>query len=133
MGNYVAEQIVKLMTRSNIPVVGANVLILGLTFKENCPDLRNTRVVDLIEEFETYKAIVSVYDPWVDKAEAKHEYGIEPIDQPEPASYDAVVVAVAHREFIDLGAAGIREFCKNQSVLYDIKGVLPRDVVDGRL
>ena len=133
MGNYVAEQIVKLMTRANIPVVGANVLILGLTFKENCPDLRNTRVVDLIREFESFHANVAVHDPWVDPDDARHEYGVEIVGEPQKNYYDAVVVAVGHHQFIELGANGIRDYLKDRSVLYDIKGVLPKDAVDGRL
>ncbi len=133
MGAYVAEQVVKLMTRARIQVVGARVLILGLTFKENCPDLRNTRVVDIIEELRGYHADVQVYDPWVNAGEAEREYGIQPIPAPEPGSYDAVILAVAHRQFQEMGPDAIRALCKPQAVLYDVKSVLPADAVDGRL
>lgn len=133
MGSQVVEQVVKLMTRKKIHVVESRVLILGLAFKENCPDLRNTRVVDLINEFEDYHAQVDVYDPWVDAAEAKHEYGIELVSQPEANSYDAIIIAVSHDEFKKLGAEGIRAFGKADHILYDVKYLLSKDQVDGRL
>ena len=133
MGLYVASEVIKLMTRKNIPLVGANVLVMGLTFKENCPDLRNTRVVDLIGEFESYSANVDVYDPWVDPAEAEREYGVNMADQPQAGRYDAVILAVAHRQFREMGIEAIKAFGKPQSVLYDLKYVLPADQVDGRL
>lgn len=133
MGSQVVEQVVKLMTRKKIHVVESRVLILGLAFKENCPDLRNTRVVDLINEFEDYHAQVDIYDPWVDAAEAKHEYGIELVSQPETNSYDAIIIAVSHDEFKKLGAEGIRAFGKADHVLYDVKYLLSKDQVDGRL
>ena len=133
MGSQVVEQVVKLMTRKKIHVVESRVLILGLAFKENCPDLRNTRVVDLINEFEDYHAQVDVYDPWVDAAEAKHEYGIELVSQPETNSYDSIIIAVSHDEFKKLGAEGIRAFGKADHVLYDVKYLLSKDQVDGRL
>ena len=133
MGTYVAEQIVKLMTKKKIHVVGARVLILGLTFKENCPDLRNTRVIDVIREFQGYHCTVDVYDPWVDHAMAQHEYGVTPIDALEKGIYDAIVLAVAHEQFRDMGAAELRKLGKPKHVLYDIKYVLPASEVDGRL
>ena len=133
MGGRVVEQVVKLMTRKKIHVVESRVLILGLAFKENCPDLRNTRVVDLINEFEDYHAQVDVYDPWVDAAEAKHEYGIELVSQPTANSYDAIIIAVSHDEFKTLGAEGIRAFGKADHILYDVKYLLSKDEVDGRL
>ena len=133
MGTYVAEQIVKLMTKKKIHVVGARVLILGLTFKENCPDLRNTRVIDVIREFQGYHCTVDVYDPWVDHAMAQHEYGVTPIDALEKGIYDAIVLAVAHDQFRDMGAAELRKLGKPKHVLYDIKYVLPASEVDGRL
>ena len=133
MGSQVVEQVVKLMTREKIHVVESRVLILGLAFKENCPDLRNTRVVDLINEFEDYHAQIDVYDPWVDAAEAKHEYGIELVSQPETNSYDAIIIAVSHDEFKKLGGEGIRAFGKAEHILYDVKYLLSKDQVDGRL
>jgi UDP-N-acetyl-D-galactosamine dehydrogenase len=133
MGAYVVQRVVKLMNQRRIAVMDANILILGLTFKENCPDLRNTRVVDIIQEFRDYNARVDVYDPWVDAREAVHEYGIEPINQPRPGHYDAIILAVAHRQFRDMGAEGIRTLGKPDSVLFDVKYVLPASTVDGRL
>jgi UDP-N-acetyl-D-galactosamine dehydrogenase len=109
------------------------VLILGLTFKENCPDVRNTKVADLITELEAYRCNVDVCDPWVDNAEARHEYGIELVDQPAPGSYDTIVVAVAHKEFVAMGVEGIRALGRPNLVLFDIKSVLPKEAVDGRL
>src|SRR5690606_22916125 len=133
MGMYVANQVIKLMTRRRIHVVDANILVLGLTFKENCPDLRNTRVVDLIQEFSGYHANVDVYDPWVDPEQAQREYGILPITELKPGTYDAVILAVSHNEFVEMGAEKLRALGKDNSVLYDIKYVLKADDVDGRL
>ena len=133
MGLYVADQVSKLMTKKRIYVVDANILIMGLTFKENCPDLRNTRVVDLVEEFESFNCNVDVYDPWVDKDEAAHEYNIKPIDQPVEGKYDAIILAVAHDKFKQLSAEKIRVYGKDNHVLYDIKYLLKANEVDGRL
>jgi len=133
MGSYVADQVSKLMTKKRIHVVDANVLIMGLTFKENCPDLRNTRVVDLVEEFEGFNCNVDVYDPWADKDEAVHEYGIKPIDQPVEGKYDAIILAVAHNEFKEMSVEQIRAYGKDNHVLYDIKYLLKVGEVDGRL
>ena len=133
MGVYVAQQVVKLMIRQRIPVVDANVLVLGLTFKENCPDLRNTRVIDIIDEFKSYNATVDVFDPWVDAEEAWHEYGVRPVAEPRAGHYDAVILAVAHQQFKDWGAEKIRAFGKPRSILFDVKYVLPATAVDGRL
>jgi UDP-N-acetyl-D-galactosamine dehydrogenase len=133
MGAHVAAQVVRLMTRKGINPVGARVLVLGLAFKENCPDLRNTRVVDIIAELADFQAQVDVYDPWVDAAEAQHEYGITPIAAPKTGEYDAIVLAVGHAEFAKLGGEGVRALGKANSVVYDVKYVLPRDAVDGRL
>lgn len=133
MGRHVAGEVIKLMTKKGISVRDSKILIMGLSFKENCPDLRNTRVVDLIEEFESYSANVEVYDPWVNAEEAVHEYGIRPIAELEQGQYDAIVLAVSHDQFKDLGAAGIRALGKASSVLYDIKYLLPVGDVDGRL
>jgi UDP-N-acetyl-D-galactosamine dehydrogenase len=133
MGEYVAGSVARLMMRKRINVVGANVLVLGLTFKENCPDLRNTRVVDIVRTLEGFNADVAVYDPWVDPAESAAEYGITPIPAPRPGHYDAVVLAVAHRDFREMGVGVIRSFCKPDAVFYDVKSLFPRDQVDGRL
>ncbi len=124
MGAYVVAQLVKAMTKKRIQVEGAKVLIMGLTFKENCPDLRNTRVVDIVAELKDYNCEVDVYDPWASAEEAVHEYGIIPIPLPNNCSYDAVVIAVAHSQFIDMGATNIRALGKANSVLYDLKYVL---------
>lgn len=133
MGAHVAERVVKLMTRKRIHVAGANVLMMGLAFKENCPDLRNTRVIDVIEELQGYHANVDVYDPWVDTQEAQHEYGLTPIKEPKAGHYDAIILAVAHHQFLAMGAANIRALGKPDSILFDVKYVLPPDQVDGRL
>jgi len=133
MGEHVVDRVVKMMTRQKIHVVDANVLVLGLAFKENCPDIRNTRVIDVVRAFESYHARVDVYDPWVDADEARHEYGIEPITRLEEKQYDAIVLAVAHDQFKALGAAGIRRLGKAQCVLFDVKHVLPRGCSTGRL
>ncbi|MDS4041233.1 MAG: Vi polysaccharide biosynthesis UDP-N-acetylglucosamine C-6 dehydrogenase TviB [Candidatus Competibacter sp.] len=133
MGAHVVQRVVKLMNQRRIPVMDANVLVMGLTFKENCPDLRNTRVVDIVREFRDYNARVDVYDPWVDAGEAAHEYGIEPITQPRSGHYDAIILAVAHRQFREMGAGGIRTLGKPDSVLFDVKYVLPAGATDGRL
>jgi UDP-N-acetyl-D-glucosamine/UDP-N-acetyl-D-galactosamine dehydrogenase len=133
MGTYVADQVSKLMTQKRIHVVDANVLIMGLTFKENFPDLRNTRVVDLVEEFKGFNCNVDVYDPWVDKNEALHKYSIKPIDQPVDGKYDAILLAVAHNEFKALSVEQIRAYGKDNHVLYDIKYLLKANESDGRL
>jgi UDP-N-acetyl-D-galactosamine dehydrogenase len=133
MGSYVARQVIKLMTQRRIHAAQANVLILGLTFKENCPDLRNTRVIDVIDEFRSYHAAVDVYDPWVDADEAKHEYGLELVREPRAGHYDAVILAVAHRQFAEMGVDKIRALGKPGAVLFDVKNVLPKHEVDGRL
>lgn len=132
MGTHVAESVVRLMLRRRINVVGARVLVLGLSFKENCPDLRNTKVVDIVRTLAGLNAVVDVYDPWVDAEEAQAEYGITPVAQPA-GPYDAVVVAVAHRQFAALGVAAIRALCRPQAVIYDVKHLFPREAVDGRL
>jgi UDP-N-acetyl-D-galactosamine dehydrogenase len=133
MAAHVANRVLKLMIKRDISPSGANVLVLGLTFKENCPDVRNTKVVDLVRELEAFRCNVDVHDPWADKAEAEHEYGIGLIDTPRTEHYDAIVLAVAHREFRELGFDGIRGFGRPNLVIYDIKNVLPKDKVDGRL
>ena len=133
MGAYVVSQLVKAMTKRRIQVDGARVLVLGLTFKENCPDLRNTKVVDIVRELQEYNVKADVYDPWIDMAEAQHEYDITPIQHPAAGAYDAVIIAVAHHQFKELGAAGIRAFGKPEHVLYDLKYVLAAHESDLRL
>jgi UDP-N-acetyl-D-galactosamine dehydrogenase len=133
MAIYVAERVAQLMMRKRIHVNGARILVLGLAFKENCPDLRNSKVADVIRELKKFGAKVDVFDPWVDKAEAQHEYGIKPVGKPTKGRYDAVVLAVAHNEFKNMGIAEIRSFAKKSHVLYDIKYVFEASEVDGRL
>jgi UDP-N-acetyl-D-galactosamine dehydrogenase len=133
MAEYVAGRVIKLMIRRNIQPSGSRVLMLGLTFKENCPDVRNTKVADIVKELASFGCNVDVYDPWVNPSEAEHEYGITPVAAPSRGSYDAIVVAVAHREFVELGAKGIRAFANPNAVIFDIKHVLPKDQSDGRL
>lgn len=133
MGAYVAREVIKLMTRRGCLSKAARVLVLGLTFKENCPDLRNTRVVDILAEFRDYGIACDLHDPWANPAEARAEYDIDLIDQPAAGAYDAIVLAVAHRQFAALGVQGIRAFGKADAVLYDVKQLLPREAVDGRL
>ena len=133
MGAYVVSQLVKSMLKRRIHVDGARVLVMGLTFKENCPDLRNTRVVDIINELAEYNIQVDVYDPWVAVEEAWHEYGITPITEPAINAYDGIVLAVAHSEFRALGAENIRQYGKAKHVLYDLKYLLSAEEADLRL
>ncbi len=133
MGGYVAGRVMRLMTERRIPMADSRVLILGLAFKENCPDLRNTRVVDIATELKGYHAKVDIHDPWINPEEAEHEYQIKPIASPAAGAYDAVIIAVAHRQFRDLGIPGIRRLCKQNAVVYDVKALFPVDQVDGRL
>jgi len=133
MGSYVAGQLVKRMIKHCIQVNSSRVLVMGLTFKENCPDLRNTRVVDVIEELRDYGIQVDVFDPWVDPAEAEREYGIKTILMPEEDDYDGIILAVAHREFAEMGAANIRRLGRANHVLFDLKYTLPADQSDQRL
>ena len=133
MGAYVVSQLIKLMLKKRIHVQDANVLIMGLTFKENCPDIRNTRVVDIVAELETYGIHVDVYDPWVDTEETVAEYGIHPVTQPKSGKYDAMILAVAHEEFREMPIAEIRALGKPQSIIYDLKYLFPADQTDARL
>ena len=133
MGQYVVSQLVKTMLKKRLYVEGANVLVMGLTFKENCPDLRNTRVVDIIQELKEYNVNVDIVDPWCSSQEAEHEYGINLCAQPKTGYYDAIVLAVAHNEFREMGAETIRSFGKAEHVLYDLKYVLDKQSVDMRL
>ena len=133
MGAYVVTQLVKTMTQRRIHVQGARVLVMGLAFKENCPDLRNTRVVDIIKELAEYDVQADVYDPWVSAEEAQHEYGITPVPYLEAAAYDAIIIAVAHDQFKAMSAADLRALGKPLHVLYDLKYVLPANDSDLRL
>jgi UDP-N-acetyl-D-galactosamine dehydrogenase len=133
MGEYVVSQLVKTMIKRKLSVNGANVLVMGLTFKENCPDVRNTKVIDILAELNEYDANVDVYDPWVNPAEAKHEYGVELIDKPQSAYYDAVIFAVAHNEFKALSSDDIKGLMKSEHVIYDLKYMLDPQLADIRL
>jgi len=133
MSLYVASQVIKKMLSKSLQPLTSRLLILGLTFKENCPDLRNTKVVDIKKELESYGARVDVHDPWVDAEEAQHEYGFDVVKDPKKGAYDGVIIAVAHDQFRKMGAKGIRAFGKKNAVLYDIKYVLSPDEVDDRL
>jgi len=136
MGSYVADQVTKLMTQKRIHVVDAKILIMGLTFKEDCPDIRNTRVIDLIEQFKTYNCQVDVYDPWVYKQEVEDEYNIIAMTDPQLLSvnyYDAVILCVAHNQFKVMSENDFRKLGKQNHILYDIKYLLKPDQVDGRL
>lgn len=133
MGEYVVSQLVKAMTMRRIHVDQSRVLVLGLTFKENCPDLRNTKVIDIVKELEQYNVQVDVFDPWIDPEEADHEYGIKPVAAPLMCGYEAVIIAVAHNQFREMGGEGIRAFGKPNHVLYDLKYVLSTDQSDLRL
>lgn len=133
MGSFVASALVKAMLDRRIQINGARVLVMGFTFKENCPDLRNTRVVDVVRELEDYNVIVDVYDPWIDVNEAQRAYGIQPIQTPQVAAYDGIVIAVAHSQFKEMGGPAIRQLGRENHVLYDLKYVLPKEGVDLRL
>ena len=133
MSIYIASRIVKLMLAKGLQPLKSRVLVMGLTFKENCPDVRNTKVIDIARELKTYGATVDVYDPWVDAAVARQEYGIDMEASPEKGAYDAVILAVAHREFRSMSSEAIRAYGKTNSVVYDIKYLLPSDQSDDRL
>ncbi|MBB6612721.1 nucleotide sugar dehydrogenase [Pontibacter sp. Tf4] len=131
MGEYVAHEVIKLMVKKEIPVKGANILVLGITFKENCPDVRNTKVVDILHTFKDYDTNITIYDPWAEPAEVKHEYGWDSIKELNGTSNcDAVILAVSHDEFKTLD---LSKLCKENAVIYDVKGVLPKESVDARL
>ena len=133
MGRYIASETVKLMLKKRIHVAESHILILGLTFKENCPDLRNTRVIDIIEELNTFGAVVEVYDPWINAEEARRLYGVNVINELPSHRFDAVILAVAHKEFTTLSADDLQAVCKPASIIYDVKSVLPAAIVDGCL
>jgi UDP-N-acetyl-D-galactosamine dehydrogenase len=133
MGTYVVSQLIKSMTRHGIGVLNAKVLVMGLTFKENCPDLRNTRVVDIVNELRDYNVNVDVYDPWVSTQEAVDEYGITPVVDLKPNQYDAIILAVAHHQFAEMGVEAIRRLGKASHVLYDLKYIFTAEQTDLRL
>lgn len=134
MGPHVADETIKLMLRKGLPVLGSKVLVLGLSFKENCPDVRNTKVVDIVRALQGYGLQVDVYDPWIDLAEAHAEYGLRCLAlPPEPGSYAAIVLAVGHLEFAQAGAEALRAYGQPGAVLYDVKGLLPQGSADARL
>jgi UDP-N-acetyl-D-galactosamine dehydrogenase len=134
MASHVADETVKLMLRNNLPVLGGKVLVLGLTFKENCPDLRNTKVVDVIKALQGYNTQVDVYDPWINVAEAAHEYGLQCLSvPPQSGQYAAIVLAVGHHQFVALGEQGIKALGQPGAVLFDVKSILPLGAADGRL
>jgi len=133
MGMYVAAEVVKLLTEKRLPVKGARVLVMGLTFKENCPDVRNSKVADVIRELERYGARVDVYDPWVNARTARHEYGVTLVETPRAKAYEAIVLAVPHQVFRELGVKQIRRFGRPKHVIYDVKYLFSRNATDGRL
>ena len=133
MGSYVAKQTLKALKEKSIKLDKAKILIMGLTFKENCSDIRNSKVVDIYKKLESSVSKVDCFDPYADSSEAEREYGIKPINTPERESYDAIILAVAHRKFIDMGAEGIKRYGKKEHVIYDLKYILPRVSSDIRL
>lgn len=133
MGGYIARELVKEMIRRGSSVKGCRVLVMGLAFKENCPDLRNTRVVDIVAELRSYGVEVDIWDPWVETADAEHEYGLELVTKPDAGAYDAIVMAVAHQEFIEMGGDKIRALGKPTAVIFDVKSALPLGAAELRL
>jgi UDP-N-acetyl-D-galactosamine dehydrogenase len=133
MGGYIARELVKEMIRRGAPIKDCRILVMGLAFKENCPDLRNTRVVDIIAELRSYGASVDVWDPWVEAADAHEEYGLDLTATPATDAYDAIVLAVAHKEFAQMGAEKIRALGKPEVVVFDVKGALPLGAAELRL
>jgi UDP-N-acetyl-D-galactosamine dehydrogenase len=130
MGQHVATEVIKLMVKKDVPVKDSNILMLGITFKENCPDIRNTKAIDIYNELKTYNLNVDIYDPWASPNEVRHEYGITSYNKLPDIKYDAVILAVAHKTFESLPLDHIK---KDKSVVYDVKAVLPKEIVDGRL
>jgi len=130
MGAYVANQVVKLMIKRGQKIEGSKVLVLGITFKENCPDVRNSKVIDIIRELKEFGTEVEVYDPWADKDDVKKEYGIKLIEEPKNCKYDAIVLAVAHHSFLTFD---YQEMKNGSAVLFDVKGILPGQIADARL
>lgn len=133
MGHHIAANVIKLLLQKKVDTARCRVLVMGLTFKENCPDLRNTRVVDIIDELEEFGVTVDVHDPWADSAEANEEYNISLLKELTPETYDAVIVTVAHTQYTEMGIGGVRGLCRERSVVYDVKSIFPRELVDGSL
>jgi UDP-N-acetyl-D-galactosamine dehydrogenase len=134
MASHVADETIKLMLRKGFPVLGSQVLVLGLTFKENCPDVRNTKVVDLIRTLKAYNTQVDVYDPWIDVDETWREYGLQCLaDPPARGTYQAIILAVGHQEFIEIGVNGIKDWGKPGVVVFDVKGLFRKMDTMGRL
>ena len=133
MGAYIAGEVVKLLARNHQPIAGSRILILGLTFKENTPDIRNTQVIDVVRELESYNAQVDVHDPWVDPDNAHAEYGLTLIPAPESGTYDEIVLAVAHAEFTSVSAGGMRQWPVPQGLIYDVKAAFPITDTTARL
>jgi len=134
MGRYVADQVARLMMKRGFPVVGSRILVMGLAFKENCPDIRNSKAIDIVRELKQFNAEVDVWDPWISAETCRDEADVDSLSgPPNPGAYDAVVVAVAHREFVEAGAAGVGAFGKDGAVIYDVKGIFAKDQADGRL
>ena len=134
MGRYVADQVARLMMKRGFPVVGSRILVMGLAFKENCPDIRNSKAIDIVRELKQFNAQVDVWDPWISAETCREEADLDSLcGPPSPGAYDAVVVAVAHREFVEAGAVGVRALGKDGAVIYDVKGIFPKDETDGRL
>jgi UDP-N-acetyl-D-galactosamine dehydrogenase len=134
MAKYVADETIKLMLHKGLPVLGSKVLVLGLAFKENCPDVRNTKVIDIIRALREYNTQVDVYDPWVDLAQASAEYGLDCLSQaPKAGQYAAIILAVGHHQFLAMGEVGIKALGQPGAVIYDVKSILPIGTADGRL
>jgi UDP-N-acetyl-D-galactosamine dehydrogenase len=133
MASYVVSRLLRLMALRQLNIVGARVLILGLTFKENCPDLRNSQVVGIVEELRQCHARIDAFDPWAEEDACEEEFGLKPIASPERGAYDAVLIAVAHAQFAALGSEAIRAFAKPGGVVFDVKGLLPKAASDERL
>ncbi len=133
MGNYVVSQTIKMMLKKKIPIDGARILIMGVTFKENCPDLRNSQIINVISELQEYNATIDVYDPWVSPNEASEKYGLSVLSHPTANTYDAIILAVAHHQFKTMGEAVIHSFGKDNHILYDLKYILPKHASDLRL
>lgn len=133
MSSHIADKVLRLMTRKKIQVADSNILVMGLTFKENCPDIRNTKVIDVIKELDSFHANVEIYDPWADAQQVQHEYDLEMVTQPELGRYDAVVVCVAHDQIKAMGVDKIRALCKDTHVIFDVKYILDKEQIDDRL
>ena len=133
MGQYVVSQLIKAMLKKRIQVDGSNVLLMGLTFKENCPDLRNTKIIDIVSELKDYNMNVDIFDPWVSEKDVMNEYGLNLTNSPDQEKYDAVIVAVAHNEFIEMGSDGIRSYLTEDGLFYDLKSLFAKSASDIRL